>query len=44
MLVEATRASGEGMRIEPPLFIYGEDGKYTEDLLAAYRLEDEPCR
>lgn len=44
VLVEAARASGEGMRVEPPLFIYGKDGTYTEDLLAAYRLEDEPCR
>jgi len=39
-LFEASRASGEGMSIEPPLFIYGEDGEYTEDLLAAYRLGD----
>lgn len=43
VLAEAVRASGDGMRIEPPLFIYGRDGEYTENLLAAYRLGDKPC-
>lgn len=43
VLIEAVRASGEGMRIESPLFICGKDGEYTEDLLAAYRLEDGSC-
>jgi tRNA1(Val) A37 N6-methylase TrmN6 len=38
VLVEAIRASGDGLVIEPPLFILGSDGKYTEDLLEAYRL------
>jgi tRNA1(Val) A37 N6-methylase TrmN6 len=37
ILVEATRASSDGLTMEPPLFIYGPDGKYTEDLLDAYR-------
>jgi tRNA1(Val) A37 N6-methylase TrmN6 len=44
-LVEAKRASGDGLIVEPPLFIYGADGNYTEELLAAYRLEEHgQCR
>ncbi|MDR1133852.1 MAG: methyltransferase [Synergistaceae bacterium] len=43
VLVEASRASGDGLVVEPPLFIYGADGNYTEELLDAYRLE-EPGR
>ncbi|MDR1483005.1 MAG: methyltransferase domain-containing protein [Synergistaceae bacterium] len=38
VLVEAVRASGDGVTVEPPLFICGEDGKYTRSLLDAYRL------
>jgi tRNA1(Val) A37 N6-methylase TrmN6 len=38
VLVEAARASGDGVRADPPLFIYGPDGEYTEQLLAAYRV------
>jgi tRNA1(Val) A37 N6-methylase TrmN6 len=38
VLVEAVRASGDGMTLEPPLFITDEDGRYTESLLAAYRM------
>ncbi|GHV52521.1 type 11 methyltransferase [Synergistales bacterium] len=44
VLVEAVRASGDGITIEPPLFIYGADGEYTDGLLEAYRLGDAPCR
>jgi tRNA1(Val) A37 N6-methylase TrmN6 len=50
ILVEAVRASGDGLTIEPPLFIYGTDGEYTEDLLDAYRTDEpkgearRPCR
>jgi tRNA1(Val) A37 N6-methylase TrmN6 len=40
-LVEAVRASGDGIVIEPPLFIYGNDGEYTEELLAAYSADWE---
>ena len=40
-LVEAVRASGDGIVVEPPLFIHGYDGEYTNDLLAAYKLEGE---
>jgi tRNA1(Val) A37 N6-methylase TrmN6 len=38
VLVEAVRASGEGIALLPPLFISGADGRYTEDLLEAYRI------
>ncbi|MDR3355009.1 MAG: methyltransferase [Synergistaceae bacterium] len=38
VLVKAVRASGDGVIVEPPMFIYGEDGEYTERLLAAYRI------
>lgn len=41
VLVEAVRASGDGLIVEPPLFIHGEDGEYTPRLLDAYRLRDE---
>jgi tRNA1(Val) A37 N6-methylase TrmN6 len=37
-LVEAVRASGDGVTVESPLFIYDSGGRYTEDLLEAYRL------
>lgn len=39
VLVEAVRAAGSGLVVEPPIYIYGDDGAYTEPLLAAYRLE-----
>lgn len=38
VLIEAVRDSGEGLKIEPPLYIEGHDGKYTRELLAAYEL------
>lgn len=37
-LVESVRASGDGIKVEPPLFICGEDGAYTPELLSAYRI------
>jgi tRNA1(Val) A37 N6-methylase TrmN6 len=40
VLVEAVRASGEGITLVPPLFIHGSDGRYTEALLEAYRMGD----
>lgn len=43
VLVEAMRDAGEGLIIEPPLFIHGTDGEYTAELLAAYRLEPAGC-
>ncbi len=46
VLLEAVRSGGGGLTIEPPLLIFGEDGRYTEGLLAAYRTQREkrPCR
>lgn len=47
VLVEGVRASGEGMIVDPPLFVQGEDAAYTADLKAAYILKkegDAPCR
>ena len=47
VLVEGVRASGDGVIVEPPLFVQGEDGAYTADLKAAYTLEKgsgTPCR
>ena len=41
VLVEAVRASGDGIVVESPLFIYGSDGEYTDELLAAYRLDGD---
>jgi tRNA1(Val) A37 N6-methylase TrmN6 len=39
VLVEAARASGEGVTVSPPLFICGADGKYTDGLLEAYMIK-----
>lgn len=41
VLVEAVRAAGDGMIVEPPLFICGREGGYTDELLAAYKLDGE---
>ena len=43
-LVEAVRASGDGLTVEPPLFIHGPDGAYTEALMKAYRLPEKEER
>lgn len=40
VLVEAVRDGGEGLIVEPPLFICGMDGEYTRDLLGAYTLRE----
>lgn len=39
VLVEAVRDGGSGLTIEPPLFICRDDGEYTDELLAAYRID-----
>jgi tRNA1(Val) A37 N6-methylase TrmN6 len=41
VLVEAIRSSADGLVVLPPLFILGHDGKNTEDLLEAYRLDEK---
>ena len=43
ILVEALKGGKRGMIVEPPLIIGDGRGGYTEDLLAAYRLEGLPC-
>ncbi|HPD97553.1 MAG TPA: methyltransferase domain-containing protein [Synergistales bacterium] len=43
ILVQASRASGKGMTLEPPLFIKDGDGNYTPELLDAYRIEGTSC-
>lgn len=40
VLVEAVRDGGSGLTIEPPLFICRDDGEYTDELLAAYRIDE----
>ncbi|MDR1965182.1 MAG: methyltransferase [Synergistaceae bacterium] len=40
VLVEAVRASGDGVTVEPPLFICGSDGGYTKELLEAYSMPE----
>lgn len=45
VLLEARMKGGEGLIVEPPLCIYDERGKYTDELLSAYSLEGQaPCR
>ncbi|MDR1731042.1 MAG: methyltransferase domain-containing protein [Synergistaceae bacterium] len=43
LLVEGMKKGGTGLVVEPPLFVYGENGEYTEDLLRAYTPEGLPC-
>ncbi|MBQ9527118.1 MAG: methyltransferase domain-containing protein [Fretibacterium sp.] len=35
-LIECVKDGGEGLTVEPPLVVTGEDGEYTPDLLRAY--------
>jgi len=32
VMVEAVLGGGSGMKVIPPLFVYGEDEKYTEEV------------
>jgi tRNA1Val (adenine37-N6)-methyltransferase len=36
VLVEAVRHGREGLKVESPLFVYNDDGTYTEELMAIY--------
>lgn len=36
VLVEAARGGRAGLRVEKPLFIYGEDGRYTDEMRRLY--------
>ena len=38
-LLEAVKYGGIGLTIEPPLYIYDENGEYTEELKKAYTLD-----
>ncbi len=42
-LVEGMKDGGSGLVVEPPLFVYREDGSYTSELLMAYEPEGLPC-
>lgn len=44
VLVEAVRAAGKGLFVEPPFFLYGENGEETEDMKNAYAPGDAGCR
>lgn len=44
VLIEAVRDGGEGVTIEPPLYILGDDGNYTRELLDAYEIDKEGRR
>ena len=35
-LIECAKGGGEGLTVEPPLFVLGPDGAYTPELLSAY--------
>ena len=38
-LIECVKGGGEGLTVEPPLFVHDEDGGYTRELLKAYEPE-----
>lgn len=42
-LIEGMKGGGSGLVVEPPLFVYREDGNYTPELLQAYEPEGLPC-
>jgi tRNA1(Val) A37 N6-methylase TrmN6 len=42
LLVEAVRAGGPGVSVEPPLFVEDASGRTTRDLLDAYRIRGYP--
>ncbi len=41
VLVEGVRGGRKGLRMEPPLIVYREDGRYTEELLRIYGMTEE---
>ncbi|MBQ7262833.1 MAG: methyltransferase domain-containing protein, partial [Synergistaceae bacterium] len=38
-LIDCVKGGGEGLTVEPPLVVMGEDGSYTSELLRAYELD-----
>ncbi len=41
VLVEGVRGGGKGLRTDPPLIVYREDGSYTDELLRIYGMAEE---
>lgn len=40
VLIQATKDAAEGMRMPPPLILYGEDGAYTQEMRRIYHMEE----
>ncbi|WP_083490403.1 tRNA1(Val) (adenine(37)-N6)-methyltransferase [Caloramator mitchellensis] len=40
VLIEAVKAGGEFLKVEKPLFVYDENGNYTEEVLKMYNMGD----
>lgn len=43
VLLSASNNAGEGLVLDSPLIVFDEKGKYTEELLRAYEVENSPC-
>lgn len=43
VLLQASRAAAKGMRVEPPLVVFGPGGEYTQEALQAYDTESGTC-
>lgn len=41
VLIEGLKGGKPRMSVEPPLIVYGQDGKYTEELLRLYGLDNK---
>lgn len=41
VLIEGLKGGNPRMSVEPPLIVYGQDGKYTEELLRLYGLDNK---
>ena len=39
VLIEGMRGANPRITVEPPLIVYGEDGRYTEEILKLYGLD-----
>lgn len=39
VLIEGMRGANPRITVEPPLIVYGEDGRYTEEILELYGLD-----
>ncbi len=43
VLLQASRAAAKGLRVEPPLIVFGADGRYTSQTLEAYDTGTGAC-